>query len=80
VRRVVAQNAVVVQLVAFSHTESQLPRYLAAMELAGFAECDALSISADNRVWRSVPNRKWYCHNGREQDSAKEVVLVHRPA
>ncbi len=80
VRQVVARNAVVVQLVAFSDAESQLPRYLAAMELAGFTECDALAISGDSRVWRSVPNRKWYCHNGKEQDSAKEVVLFHRPA
>jgi hypothetical protein len=78
--QVVARNAVVVQLVAFSDAQSQLPRYLAAMEQAGFAECDALAISRDSRVWRSVPNRKWYCHNGREQDSAKEVVLFHRPA
>ena len=80
VRQVVAQNAVVVQLVAFSDAGTQLPRYLAAMELAGYAECDTLAISGDNRVWRSVPNRKWYCHNGREQDSAREVVLFHRPA
>lgn len=80
VRQVVARDAVVVQLVAFSEAESQLPRYLAAMELAGFAESDALAISDDSRVWRKVPNRKWYCHNGREQDSAKEVVLFHRPA
>jgi hypothetical protein len=59
VRQIVAQNAVVVQLVAFSDTESQLPRYLAAMELAGFAECDAMAISGDSRLWRGVPNRKW---------------------
>jgi hypothetical protein len=57
-----------------------LPRYLAAMERAGLAEWDALAVSDDARVWRSVPNRKWYCNNGREQDSAKEVVLFHRPA
>jgi hypothetical protein len=79
VRKVVARNALVVQLVAFSNTEVQLPRYLAAMEAAGFAECIA-SGEGDDRVWRSVPNRKWYCHTGREQDSAREVVLFHRPA
>lgn len=80
VRQIVARKAVVVQLVAFSDAESQLPRYLASMEAAGFVESDALTISEDNRVWRKVPNRKWYCHNGKEQDSAKEVVLFHRPA
>jgi DNA modification methylase len=80
VRQVVAPDAVVVQLVAFSDTDSQLPRYLAAMEAAGFAEREAFAISFDSRVWRKVPNRKWYCHNGKEQDSAKEVVLFHSPA
>lgn len=80
VRQIVADNAVVVQLVAFSDAESQLPRYLRAMKLAGFAESDVRTICNDVRVWRSVPNRKWYCHNGKEQDSAKEVVLFHRPA
>lgn len=80
VRQIVADNAVVVQLVAFSEAESQLPLYLTAMANAGFAECDAVAVSADGRFWRKVPNRKWYCHNGREQDSAKEVVLFYRPA
>lgn len=79
VRKIVARNALVVQLVAFSDTESQLPRYLAAMEAAGFAECNASGEDKD-RVWRSVPNRKWYCNIGEEQDSSREVVLFHRPA
>jgi hypothetical protein len=79
VRQIVAPSAAVVQLVAFSDAETQLPRYLAAMERAGFAEFDAMATNGDNRVWRRVPNRKWYCHNGKEQDSAKEVVLFHRP-
>ena len=65
VRKIVARNALVVQLVAFSDTESQLPRYLAAMEAAGFAECNASGDGKD-RVWRSVPNRKWYCNIGEE--------------
>jgi hypothetical protein len=78
VRTVVAQNALVVQLVAFSNAESQLPRYLTAMEAAGFAECIASGIG-DDRVWRSVPGRKWYCNLGKEQDSSREVVLFHRP-
>ena len=79
-RQVVDPDAVVVQLVAFSDTTSQLTRYLAAMESAGFAERDTFTVSFDSRVWRKVPNRKWYCHNGKEQDSAKEVVLFHSPA
>jgi hypothetical protein len=74
VRKVVDQNALIVQMVAFADNRSQLPRYLSAMKAAGFEECG----SDGQRLWRSVPNRKWYCVPG--QDSAKEVVLFHRPS
>lgn len=80
VRQIVARNALVVQLVAFSQAETQLPRYLEAMELAGFAECNALGFPCNDRVWRDVPNRKWYCNSGISHDSAKEVALFHRAA
>jgi hypothetical protein len=80
IRNVIAPTATVVQLVAFSNAESQLPLYLTAMERAGFIEFDELASTGDSRLWRRVPNRKWYCHNGRQQDSAKEVVLFHRPS
>jgi hypothetical protein len=79
VRKVVARNALVVQLVAFSDAESQLPRYLAAMEAAGFLECIS-SGAGDKRVWRNVPNRKWYCNIANRQDASREVVLFHRPS
>jgi hypothetical protein len=78
VRKIVARNALVVQLVAFSDTESQLPRYLDAMEAAGFAETIP-SGEGQNRIWRSVPNRKWYCNVVNRQDASREVVLFHRP-
>ena len=79
VRKVVARNALVVQLVAFSDTESQLPRYLEAMETAGFEETIPLGEGQD-LVWRSVPNRKWYCNVVNKQDASREVVLFHRPS
>ena len=79
IRKVIAPSATVVQMVAFSNAQSQLPLYLAAMERAGFVEFDELASTGKGRVWRRVPNRKWYCQNGREQDSTKEVVLFHRP-
>lgn len=80
VRHAIAPTATVVQLVAFSDAKSQLPRYLGAMERAGFRELDALAITGQDRVWRFVPNRKWYCQLGNGRDSAREVVLFHRPA
>jgi hypothetical protein len=78
VHRIVAPGAMVVQLVAFSEAESQLPRYLAAMEAAGFSECVA-SAGGEHRIWRDVPNRKWYCNIANKQDASREVVLFHRP-
>jgi hypothetical protein len=80
VRELIAPTATVVQLVAFSDAGSQLPRYLRAMECAGFREFDALAVTGQDRVWRLVPNRKWYCQLGNGRDPSKEVVLFHRPA
>ncbi len=79
IRKVISRRALVIQMVAFSNACTQLPSYLAAMERAGFAESEVLALTGEDRVWRRVPNRKWYCHNGRQQDSSKEVVLFHRP-
>lgn len=80
VRSVISPTALIVQMVAFSHAVSQLPQYLKAMERAGYREADDLAHSAQEHIWRQVPNRRWYCHNGKEQDSTKEIVLFHRPA
>lgn len=80
VRQLVSPAAVIVQMVAFSNASSQLPRYLSTMEQAGYEEFDARSPVGKTRIWRKVPNRKWYCQNGKVQDSALEVVLFHRPA
>ena len=79
VRQIVSPSAVVVQMVAFSDTGTQLPRYLEAMNRAGYKEFNLLSHDRPTRIWRQVPNRKWYCRNREQQDSAREVVLFHRP-
>lgn len=58
-------------MVAFSEPEWQLARYIEVMR-TGFAEVKftELANKKDGRVWRSVPNRKWYAVN----------VGVHRAA
>jgi hypothetical protein len=80
VHRVVAENTLVVQLLAFSHMETQLPRYLAAMERAGFCECDCVAEAdkASERIWRRVPLRRWYASHQGNTSSSHEVLLVHR--
>ena len=46
IRQIIAQDAKVVQLVAFSNAASQLPRYLEAMAAAGFEEASAGGIDS----------------------------------
>ena len=73
-------GTMVVQMVAFSKPEWQLPRYLEAMSDAGFLEQDA-AISTDGvegRVWRNVPGRKWYASQLGATGGSREVVLFHR--
>ena len=76
IKRVIASDAHVIQLVSFSDTVTQLPRYLNTMEDAGFAEYSPCSMQS--RQVREVPNRKWYNHLRNQNDASKEVLLVHR--
>jgi hypothetical protein len=68
-------ESVVVQLVGFSDTQTQLPRYLRAMSRAGFAEQ-----RSGRRPRRVVPNRRWYAKRVGANDASNEIVLVHRLA
>jgi DNA modification methylase len=81
VRGLLGPESRVVQLVAFSRPEWQLPAYLRKMAEAGFTElmplCDVKYLF-EGRVWRQVPGRKWYAKNRGEIPASKEVVLFHR--
>lgn len=71
-------NTLVIQLIAFSSIDEQLPQYLSAMNNAGFVE-DYLSAEiSTERIWRKVPNRKWYTNIQNRGDSSMELVLTHR--
>lgn len=81
IRKIVDDSTTIVQLVGFSDPTKQLPKYLNVMESAGFREVafEHNSLGSIKRLWRNVPNRKWYVDvNGKYQ--SKEVVLVHKPA
>jgi hypothetical protein len=72
-------NTVVVQMLAFSEANWQLPRYLETMKDAGFTEAflPILRGKADGRLWRNVPGRRWYSDQRGETPGSKEVVLFH---
>ena len=76
IRRMIAPDAYIVQLISFSDTHTQLPRYLEAMEAAGFTEESANHLQS--REVRTVPNRKWYNQLRGQNDASSEVLLVHR--
>lgn len=76
VSKVIHRKAVIAQLVGFSDSSIQLPLYLKAMEEAGYKEIFPLSAEG-KRLWRDVPNRKWYTNIRDKWDSSKEVLLFH---
>jgi hypothetical protein len=80
VTQISGSNTVIVQMIAFSEPSWQLPRYLRTMDLAGLRELrlSELANSKDGRVWRSVPNRKWYASQRGSLGSSNEVVLFHQ--
>lgn len=75
-RRLLKHEALVVQVVAFASPDRQLPRYLRAMEQAGYASAGDLTRPS----WRDVPNRRWYFRVRPERGETREVLLVHRKA
>jgi SAM-dependent methyltransferase len=77
-RSVLSPDTIVVQLVAFSQTDSQLPQYLAALAGAGYEPIYLPSIASPGYHIRTVPNRKWYANLQAEQDASQELLLIHR--
>lgn len=73
------RESVLVQLVAYSQPETQLPTYLETLERAGLIEArlrGALYETA--RVSRRVPNRKWYADALGNIPASQEILLVHQ--
>jgi DNA methylase len=75
-------GTIVVQMLAFSRPQEQLPRYLEAMEEAGLSEMllPILKREGDGRLWRAVPGRRWYSMQRGTTPGSQEVVLFHRKA
>ena len=78
IRSVISEDGLVVQMVAFFDRARQLQPFLKAMSNAGFSEVRNLTNNFDRRLWRDVPNRKWF-NSANRRRSCKEVVLFHVP-
>jgi hypothetical protein len=80
VARLCDSDTTIVQVVAFNDPDWQLSRYLSVADDVGLAE-HLLPMdvgTADGRLWRTVPNRKWYADQRGETSGSREVVLFHR--
>lgn len=72
-------TATIVQVVAFSEPEWQLEKYLQVMRDVGLLERFLPIVdSPDGRLWREVPNRRWYADQRGITNGSKEVVLFHQ--
>lgn len=74
ISKVCSKDTILIQILAFSDPEWQLDKYNEVMELSGFKEYKLTK----SRIWREVPNRKWYAQNKGDIPSSKEVILVHK--
>jgi hypothetical protein len=81
VRHVIDPKALVVQMVAFSEPDWQIPSFMESMAAAGFDEVmpQSLGIPCDNRLWRCVPGRRWFAVIQGNLSTSQELVLFHRP-
>lgn len=78
IRHLLAYDGVLVQLVAFSHAESQLPLYMDSLQRAGFEQFSPWGVNQSEPLTRSVPHRRWYTHTQQQGDAGSEVLLTHR--
>lgn len=79
--RICGPKTWIVQLVSFSNPKTQLSRYLDTMAEVGFQEVlFSGTNSGDGRIWRAVPNRKWYTSSTIRPSERFEVSLFHRLA
>lgn len=80
-RRLVDTNALVVQMLAFSEPNWQLPKFLESMKEAGFEEVSpqSLGLGISSRLWRRVPRRRWFALIKGRLSTSTELVLFHRP-
>jgi hypothetical protein len=75
------EDSWIVQLVGFPNPSWQLPKYLKTLEQAGLMEIKLtdLANTKDGRLWRRVPNRKWFAaYQQTAESTAREVVLFHK--
>ncbi len=77
INKALSPSTPIVQVVAFSRPEIQLPLYLEAMDTAGLKPALHRKQSA-TLVKREIPNARWYVRTDPTLTSRKEYVLIHK--
>lgn len=77
INAVMKKGSLMVQMVAFSDPNDHLQQYLEMLEEAGFSEIPDPA-GDQQRIWRTVPNRKWHAATKGKTKASREVVLIHR--
>ncbi len=80
IAKLLAPSSLVFQLVSFANPSRDIGRFLNAMDSAGYEESGAkeVGLGQADRLWRLVPNRKWYLRYKNGLEPTKEVLLLHR--
>ena len=79
--KIADSETIFVQILAFNSPDWQLPMYLKVLEKAGLREIKLCDMGQpDGRLWREVPNRKWFASQRGKTNSSQEVVLFHKLA
>lgn len=79
IRSIMTKKTLFVQVLAFSEPIWQLPELLAVMKQSNLREVIPLDIGNgdDGRLWRSIPNRKFYTDLRGPNSSRREVIMFH---
>jgi len=79
IAKICDEHTKIVQVIAFNDPSWQLPLYLDVLSSSGLSEIKhpKLSNANDGRLWRQVPNRKWFASKRGNTGGSKEVVLIH---
>jgi hypothetical protein len=74
------QNTLIIQLVGFSNPINQIDKYISTLSDLGLREVKIpyLANYFDGRIWREIPNRKWYVDYLGKNTNRYEVVLIHQ--
>lgn len=78
ISRILTDDSLVVQLVSFANPQRDVGRFLDTMEMAGFEEYYLGASGFGERLWRLIPNRKWYHRYKNGLQPGKELVIFHR--